>query len=356
MADFNVSIRSSYRDIGRLLLDLSPGDYDVADDRRITRWRNSAPPAWSPGGARFADATFETHDQRPFVGTNGAVLFRAAQRTQLLTSCAGGNESWTIGFELSAVGEPSVRQAIVSYSSSDFAIWNIRSAQYGFESSVGYQGVAGSMTIGKYIFAADGINAATLYRDNAPVVTGIVDDFRASSVAIGGDFGSSFLDGELRSCRAWRRVLAPKEIDFAYASFGDDDVSSGVSGDPRAPMRIKSWVDGTGDLSLRQARRVNPVVGRHQRFRCAQLPGGAPAIVQIACETDGDVLDDSELGSDLYTLSTIERASSSDPQVTQDTGWSSIFDVRITAPGHYTFLLARENHGAVYVHLDAEDA
>jgi hypothetical protein len=100
---------------------------------------------------------------------------------------------------------------------------------------------------------------------------------------------------------------------------------------------------------------VNPDHGQQQSFRLAQIPVGAnAAIVQVACETDGTVLPDTSLAGALYTLRHIERSSAAVPVVSQDPGWSSVFDIRFSDPGHYTVLLEREGHGSMYVHMDVE--
>lgn len=362
MADFDVSIRASYRDIARLVLDLSPGDYEATSDRRVSRWRNSAPPKYTGASYRFTDATFATHANRPLVGTNGGVAFRHALQTQLQTTYTGPTtKAWTIAWEM-APGEVTAAQAICADVAGWMRIWRL-ALPSGVNRGFDFGGLVtspGDMALGTYMIATDGAatSSASMYKENALEASGVgaVSDMLITQLFLGRSDLGHYLDGELRSFRIWNRVFTAKERDFAFQSLGSINSAAGVTGTARAQMQIRAWVDATGDLSLRQARRVNPAAGRHQKFRCAVMSAEGAAIVQIACETDGDIVADTALGGDLYTLSTIERASSADPAATQDTGWSSVFDLRITDPGHYTFLLARANHGSVYVHLDAERA
>ena len=360
MADFNVAIRSSYRDVARLALDLRPGDWERSADTRVVKWRNKAPPRYG-STPRFGDAAWSTHAQRPFTDGDRAV-FRAALSTRLVVPLVGtfgaASQNWTFAFEY-APGDRTAKQAVLCTGGAAFAVWRIGSDgnNYGYQTSAGEVLTAdGEMDAAAYMLAFEGGGLADLLRDNSERVSGgasanITFPDGASSLLIGHSGAGDYLDGSLRSVRVWNRELSPKERDFCFQSLSGTDTSAGVSPDPRAVVDIRAWTDGTGDLSLRQARRVNPTAGRHQKFRRAV--SGAAAVVQLACETSGDVLEDSALGGDLYTMSSIERASPAEPTVSQDAGWSSVFDVRIPASGHYTFKLERTNHGAVYVHLDA---
>ena len=363
MADFDVSVRASYRDIARLVLDLRPGDYELTSDAKVLKWRNSAPPPWTASSPRFGDASMSTHARRPLKGTGGAVAFRNSLTHGLdvpLETAMGLSQSWTFAFEVDP-GDRTPKQAILHSAAGGFAVWRISSsaADHGYLTSAGEVTAVGEMDAGTYMLAFEGGGLADMLFDGVEQISGGAAaniQFTASStrsLRIGYTSTGDYFDGQLRSVRIWNRTFAAKERDFAFQTMGPVDVSQGAAGYPRATMQVRSWVDDTGNLSLRQARRVNPLGGRHQQFRLATIPAGYDAaIVQIACATAGVVVADSALGGDLYTLDQLERASPAVPTVTQDAGWSSIFDVRITTAGHYTFLISRENHGGVYCHLD----
>lgn len=359
MADFEVSVRTSYRDIARLVLDCGPGDFELTTDRRVKQWINRAPLPRVAGGPRFGNPSADG-TARPRVDSGGGVVFvrSGSQYLKVLKqgSLGAASQNWTVAFEF-APRDHTGSQVVLASDDSSIKIWSENSVNYGYETSAGFVSPAtGELPGGVHLLACNGGGTLTWYADNtATIAAGAVANFTFPNYAyIGRDTGTSYLDGVLRSMRVWNRVLSSRERDLAYQTLGIANLS-GLSPDTRALVAVRAWTDGTGQLSALQSSRVNPDHGQQQTFRVARLPAGQDAVtVQLACETDGTVLPDAQLAGALYSLRHIERASPSIPVVSQDGGWSSVFDVRFSDPGHYTMLLERTGHGSMYVHLDVE--
>lgn len=196
---------------------------------------------------------------------------------------------------------------------------------------------------------------AELWFEGSSVLGGIAGDGEAVPIAagsaaayIGSAGGSDYLDGQIRSVRVWDRPLSDLEIDFAFQSLDTDGDDHSV--EDRATVALRVWTDKTDDYA-----RINERQKQPQRFVVATVDGKAR--VQIAAAVDGKVRRDAELNSSLFQLSVIEVPGAV-PMVVQDSGWSAVFDVELDEnyPGHYCYLLSRENGGGVIVHFDVEAA
>ena len=365
VADFDVNLRVDYRDVARLALDCRPFDFELDSVGNITRWRNSAPAARTSSEPRFGDLMRGAGSgPRPTVG-GGAIFVRAELdfMRASLNAQFGSSQTWTIGYEVypSAAGAAE-QHAILSSNSVALKVWRKKPTNFGYEVvGPGFVAGVGDLAPGSHLLCFEGSNLADQLRNNVTVLNnGAAANFGfladpTQSLFVGRSPGGDFLGGEIRALRIWNRSFAPRERDFVFKSMQGGDFSVGIGADPRATVQVRSWLDGTGDLSLRQARRVNPTGGRQQTFIAAVVPPGeVAAILQLACETYGTVKPDSELGGDLYTAVCIERPSVSDPVAAQDAGWSSVFDLRVAVAGHYTYRVTRPNHGSMYVHFDVE--
>lgn len=373
MSDFDVSVRRTYRDIkGMAFLGL-PNDFQL-ENGEITRWFNRATQLQN----RLGDMVEPVAGVRPTVGANGGANFlrgSGANGSRLDWTVFGDItgadfKDWTFGFRFvpgANGGQQRVFQ-VGNGAAEIFKDYNGANAYGFFASSILLSpgGGAGSLAAGAHLLAPDG-TTLDWKRDNVDLfVDGQIGIGNPSAVPLDTDppgwFGDAStadsMNGEIVEFVAWARNLSTKEQDFLFQSFNPaGDTSAGVGGIVRATVQHRIWNDRTGDLTLRQQDRLNPLPGRQHQYVLATIPSGeSSAIVQIACNSGRTVLPDSDLGGDLYQVSFVEAPTLVQPPVTQDAGWSSIFDVQFSTPGHYTLLFERPNHGAMYVHLDVEQA
>jgi hypothetical protein len=81
---------------------------------------------------------------------------------------------------------------------------------------------------------------------------------------------------------------------------------------------------------------------------------GTPITVTASVDgVAGEV--DSNLGGELFTATPVEWPFTTIPVFTGAAGQSSVQTFTPTAAGHYTIVLARPNHGRVFMHLDVVD-
>jgi len=199
--------------------------------------------------------------------------------------------------------------------------------------------------------------AAAMDLDAAGDVAGTASDAAIDAGDPAGYIGSSdgltdWLDGTLASMQMWTRRPSPLELDFAYQTLDPDGTDRATY--TRADMLRRDWTDDTADASAGEVSRVNPSRFAAQTFQVAQFSAGGAARIQIAATVNGLVLPDSLLGGELFDMVCIEYPSAGPPAVYPDPGWSAVRDVVITASGHYTFAVYRENGGTRILHLDAE--
>jgi hypothetical protein len=222
----------------------------------------------------------------------------------------------------------------------------------------------GDMADAQHLLVFDGAAGLDWYEDGvllfSDAVTPIGFDAEVGdSILIGRSLAGEYFDGVLNSLQIWGRNISPKERDFIFASI---DPATDHSASVRAQMVLRQWNDDTADPSEpREYDRLNPEPGIPHLYISARSAGPLPAnpvVVQFACEIGGVVLPDSGLGGDLFEMSFVETAFNSLPIVTQDAGWSAVFDVQLSREGHYTFLFTRDGgtyRGGRVVHLDLEE-
>jgi len=374
MANFDVSIRRELLDIGGLAGLWRPFDFEITNNR-ITRWFNRATKLKN----RFGDLVpVDAAAVTPVLGPNGGARHTIGSSAtdgntlvaDQIGDISGLSENWSFGFSFRKNFQLNIPQQLLAAAAGSLSITRrgIATGDYGYVTGAGQVDASGDIPDGGHLWSPNAAGTLDWLVDNVAAITaGALDPFEfgapGNGLRIGApDSTTDALGGELTDIAAWKRKLSPKERDliFKFLSIGGVDNSAGVGGDPRAAVENRPWTDDTGDLTLRQVNRVNPQAGRPQFYTIATIPSGeAAAIVQFAANTTGGadgttVAPDADLAGDLYQLSFIEKPTLVAPQVTQDAGWSSIFDVRVVTPGHYTLLFERPNNGAMYVHLDVE--
>lgn len=365
MADFNVTTRIDYRDISGAVLDVVPFGQTVSGGQ-VIKWKNVA---FNTAVKRFADLYLGAS---PYFNSSGGSRFVRSIPTHLpvtrlgsvmygnLTEAIAPTQKLAFAFKIDPLFT-SDDQGLLSSGNNTLDIWVQNSGRFGVTTQVVNNVFAGSrLPSGPSVnlVAWNDNNSFDWYINNGLSLSGVSANVSFPSfghgIRVGCDHVVSNLDSVLFNLTMWTRVLSSMERDFLFSTYGGFNVSSGIGSDPRALMSVEKWGDGTGNLTQRQVRRVNPRRGAEHMFALAKIPAGHSAgIVQFSCETDGVTKPDSELlDGNLYAINFIEKASFSNPTVVQDTGWSSIFDVRFATPGHYTMLFERLDHGSRYVHLD----
>lgn len=212
---------------------------------------------------------------------------------------------------------------------------------------VGYGAGAAGVTWLKNGAAYGSVQAGTA---NATVIAG------TGKIGQGAGGLATSLDGILDSFHVWPRLLSPLELDFVWQVLNQDAINYATQ--LRAPVALRRWTDATGNLAAGQINRVRSVVGADPLFKLATVgAGGATALrVQLAAAVDGKVLADTALGGNLFTITWVEAPGlpAVYPTVSQDAGWSAVFDCSLQTPGHYCAKITRQLGGAVLIHFDVE--
>ena len=361
MANFDVTIRRDYKDVAGLVLDCLKGDL-VSLDGGVERWVNRAPLA-PAGFARFGDPFQDVVARRP-EDASGVIRFDKSNTEFLKVPVVGtfpSSQDWGVAFEFAKGADVTDGQAILgSATAGDLNLFRRRAAG----GNIAYEhsgGTVSSATIdlfdGVHQFMLNGGATVDWRRDESTIIfaaqpiSNLTFPTGSAGMFIGrqGDGLTDDLDGDLSSMRVWRRILSVLERDFLWQSLG----ASGAPAFARMTVAHVPWTDETGDAALLgQIRRLNPPAGRDPLFALAT--GTFPARVQLSCQVGGELLPDSGLGGDLFVISFPELPGGPTlPAVFQDAGFSAIFDIVLTRPGHYTVLISRPSGGAKIVHLDA---
>lgn len=326
MADFDVTIRRGYPDIAGLVLDCRPGDL-VEEGGKALRWRNSAPRR--RGRVRFGDPQQPTAANAP-LAVAGRVGFQRANSHYLQVPLRGAftpSKTWTFAYTLLALGLDD-GQAVLASADNSLVVYCRSSGVVAYEHSGGV--VTGSLplTAGTGVFTLN--TTADYFVQNQAAIGGgaFATDVsfpgdNDAAMYVGRDPGGNYLDAALSRVLAWDRALSPREVELLYKS-----LEPGTENERRAAVTLAPW---TGE-------RLNPLVGRQPRYHRVELPA-VDGRVQLACEVSGEVLPDSELGGDLFSLQRVEAAGP--VVVEQDAGWSSVFDVVVREQGHYSVLVSR---------------
>lgn len=315
-------------------------DWDTGDVYEIREPRIATP--------NQADAV-----NQPVVRTVGGfkvMEFTRSRSHELDLPLAGGGFPptwWTVAVDVAKGADNANSQAIIEMA--DLELWRRDGGgDYAFKHGGALISGAGDQPDGMWVLESrPGTTDAAYFLDGASqLVGGAVAATHRLADHIGSTGGANYFDGQIRGLQVWDRPASPLEVDFAFQSLDADGTDHSVQ--DRAVMELRQWRDDTGDHP-----RINPQSAAPHRFVVAKYPG-TPRRVQIAAAVDGKVRPDSELGGELFDLSVVEVPGAV-PLVSQDAGWSAVFDVTIEVEGHHAFLLSRENGGGVIVHLDAED-
>lgn len=366
MADFAVRVRRGHRDVEGLVLDLQPRAFVLDAVGRIRKWVNRAPPTNSVSTWRFGDAYTNTASERPLPAVNGSVYFdgpSGGRRLYVPTvgTFPSATEQWAIGFGFRngiSAADPS---GVFSALDDSVELLTNSSGVFGWSTPPDVETSAAGIQNGAHLFAPFGDTTAEWQQNGSTAINGSVTAFTFpndddEAAQLGRLFDSSTeIDGYLDEFLIWNRVLSTKERDLAFTTLANQDNSIGEKGSLRASVRHAQWTDGTADPSKNQVNRLNALPGKQPLYVLATIPAGeSTALIQLSANVDGVFTPDSGLGGDLYQMAFIESATTPAPSITQDTGYSALCDVRVTAPGHYTMLWERPNHGALYVHFDVE--
>lgn len=306
---------------------------------------------------RFGVPYQDTAADQPVVRTvSGRRLmeFTRSRGHELLVPLVGSRFPatwWTQAVEFAKGADSANSQVIFILGSATSLVRRDGSGDFGFSHGAAPVAGSGDHDDGVWVLESrPGTNDADYLKEGVSQLTGAA---AAAAVQagdpigyIGSANGSSFLDGQISSLRVWDRALSPLEVDFAFQSLAAD--ATDHSAQDRATMELREWTDETGDHP-----RINPQAASPHRFIVAKFPG-LPRRVQVAASVDGKVRPDSELGGKLFDISVVEVPGAV-PLVSQDSGWSAVFDLTIQDEGHHAFLVSREDGGGVIVHLVAED-
>lgn len=156
---------------------------------------------------------------------------------------------------------------------------------------------------------------------------------------------ANFYDGKLGNFLAWSRSLSTREQQLVSARVADR-YGFPHSADQRATVEIVDWRDPAAGT---KPSRTNPFSGIPHKRAKASL--GWLQIVAVVNGVQGPL--DSALGGRLFQCYVIEHPTAYQPPVLQDSGYSSVADVRLDAAGHYTIVFRRTGGGAFVIHVDA---
>lgn len=382
MPNFSAALRTSVRDVQGLVLSCGRNDV-VQDDAHpgfMLRWRNRAPglpskpfhrvpsdPVTYPGG-RFSDPRQDLTALQPAIVLTGGgqrrVSFDRALGQHLRFTIPGTfpevSGPATVAYQFEKRPDTSNDQIILDDQQSKLILrrrgaGGLAQAKFGAVTAT----AAGDHDNGTFV--AWGGTAVTWHKNGAAYASAAGANnsqviIGTGLIGIGTGGAGTELDGILDCLHIWYRELSPLERDFVWQVLNEDLVNYATQ--LRAPVALRRWTDATGNLALGQINRVRAVVGGEPLFKLATVgAGGATALrVQIAAAVDGKVLPDSALGGELFTLAWVEAPGNPAvyPVVSQDAGWSAVFDCALKTPGHYCAKVERQLGGAVFLHFDVE--
>ncbi len=365
MANFIARVRTSYKDIGGLVLDVDGSGVVEATDNLgfVQRWTN---PARGVPGGKFGNPFQDVAANQPILNTTGAsrVEFNRASSHYLKIPVQGDpvpadSERFALAFKFTQGADVSNNQVIFGDDGATRQL-RLRRREGAGDSEIvhgpgGGVTVAGDLPNGTYLYNANAMSTVW-QQDGGAYGVGVADVTLIDPLVqyfLGRGTAGNYLDGILDSFQVWAKDLSPLERDLAWQTV---DPATDHATETRAPMIKPVWTDATGNLAAGQVDRLNPQVSAPHRYIRGTLVGGTPHRVQIGAEIGELTLPDSLLGGDLFTLSWLEIPGSPvvTPVVFQDAGWSSVFDVVVTTTGHYCARIDRPNGGSFLVHFDIE--
>ncbi len=342
MANFDARIRVDYADMDGLVLDCRHSDLTPS------RWISRAP----PGSPRFGDPYQDDPARQPVISTVGG--YKQAQFTRVNSHFfklpleeSFPVSAWTVAFEYFQGSDNSNLQTVLGFDVLE-VFRRDATGVCGFRYDVMSAAGAGDLQDGTWMLAHLDATGADLHQNGMLSLPGPGVPVAISAGDPAGFIGcadgvSRFCDMALRGVQIWNRLVAPLEVDFAFQSLSAEHDHSQ---DSRATVSREIWTDNTDVPS-----RINPSIRVPHRFVLAKIPPGQHRRVQIAATVDGIVKPDSALGGDLFSLVPVELPGAP-PCVYQTPGWSAVFDVVLDTVGHHTFVLNRQNGGALVIHLD----
>ncbi len=387
MPDFDAQVRTSYRDVTGLVLSCDRNDIveDSTNPGFVREWINRAPGLPSqpvlrvPGdppptylGGRFSNPKQLDQALQPTLAGPAPqrVQFDRARSTFLETEFLAEDlpdvaQPLACGFQFTQGGDAALGQIIFTMSAANnfAAVRRTTGAGDGvIACGAAFTTVAGDLPTGTYVYTAEAGGTAIWQQDGGAFGAGAANATvlaNGTKLFIGQDFaGGNFLDGTLDTINLWMGELSPATLDFIWQSINQD--GNNFESDLRAPAQVPNvvWTDVTGDLSLNQYNRLNPILGVPFRYIRFDLPA-APALhrIQLAAAVEGIVLPDAQLGGELFTWTIAESPTTMPvPLFVQDAGWSAVADIEVNGEGHYTIVVTRDSGGSMILHLDVQVA
>lgn len=254
---------------------------------------------------------------------------------------------WTVAVDYIKGAASSNNQTVLGFSNLELIRRN-SGGNKGYRHNAVEQTDPGDMDDGAWLLAYHSASAADLYKNGVSELSGSAS---GASIAAGDPAGyigcyngsTKFCEMALRALQVWNRRVSPLEVDFAFQSVSPAGDESQLG---RATVGRVEWTDDTATVS-----RLNPTYVASHKFLQVILPPAGNRRIQIVAMVDGKVWPDTDLGGDLFDLTPIETPAAA-PAVYQDSGWSSVFDVVLQDKGHYTYLIQRQDGGAVVLHFD----
>ena len=384
MPNFDAQVRTDYRDVAGMALSLVRADIveDVSNPGFILKWINRAPgvpsipfirqpgdPAPTYAGGRFGDPINRDTATQPTLALTGGgeqrAQFDRARSTFLETEFIAGPmpavaQPLACGFQWQAGADATTPQILFTTSAANILSCVRQTGGGNAVMACGtvFTNVAGDLPSGTYLFTGEAGGTGLWLQDGGAFGAGSANATvinAAVSMLLGRDTGGNYLDGTMDGLHVWLQELSPLSLDFIWQTLNADGID--YSANLRGPMNKPIWTDVTGDLSLSEINRLNPLTGVPFRYVLVTLPP-APALhrVQVAAAVNGQVLPDAQLGGDLFTHAWIEVPGPPVifPVTNQDAGWSSVMDFSLNQEGHYTLGITRQNGGAVIVHFDVQ--
>lgn len=379
MPNFSATVRTTIRDVQGLVLSCTRDDIEE-DPQHLgfaRRWLNRAP------GLPSKPAVRNPADAVTYAGGRYSSLEQLTQSVQPQIALTGGGQrrlrfvkatSQFFGFTRPVVFPEAAGPATIAYQFEAGA--NVGNNQTIYDDAQNQivllrrngAGVATlkmgapTVTLGadhlNGTFLGWGSSSALTWQRNAAAY-GSTAAASSPSVPVGSGYvgrsaaAGTYLDGYLDCLHIWYRQLSPLERDFVWYLLNQDGINYSVN--PRAAMRLQRWTDLTGDPVNREPNRLRTQTGAEHYYKLGTVPDNGIDYVriQIAAAIDGKVLPDSSLGGNLFSLSWVEVPYAV-PSVTQDAGWSAVFDCNLRVAGHYCAHVRRPSGGGVYLHFDVE--
>lgn len=355
MPNFDAQIRRTPLDISGLILACSVDDL-VLSGTDVIEMINKAP-AYniSSINPRFNNPIQNTPVNRPSVvnvGGQDYVRFDRSNSNYLNLLRNSGTWSGINRYTVAIVGsigaDSSNYQSILALPNLKIYRRNVSGNKAYEYNSTPIPG-SGDVVDGVNIISFNGTSGGEWYENGSLDYSGACDDITISGDgAIGSEIApGNYLDFDLIGIYLWKRVLTPYELDFLFSVI---DPLTDHSSIDWASITLRVWRDNTSNPP-----RINPLIGADHRYYHVAVPTGTQRFIQIAASVDGIVKPDSDLGGELFIGDWVERPSGNIPYIWQDTGYSSVFNIRLEDEGHYTYQIFRQSGGSIIVHFDVEE-